>query len=69
MSSGRAPFRKSDVARAIAAAKQAGVDIARIEIDKEGKIVVVTTSGTTPGDEVDREISAFRAQQHGKNRR
>lgn len=34
-------FRQSDVTRAVKAALAAGVRIERIEIDKDGKIVVV----------------------------
>jgi len=34
-------FRQSDVTRALKAARQAGIEIARVEIDKDGKIVVV----------------------------
>jgi len=43
----RAPstFRQQDVTRAIRAAIAAGVDIARIEVDKAGKIVIVTRNG------------------------
>ena len=52
------------MARAVSAVKDAGLDIARVEIDKNGKIVVVTTTGTIPGDEIDRELEAF-GRQHG----
>jgi hypothetical protein len=40
----RAPytFRQLDVTRAIKATKAAGVDIARIEIARDGKIVIIT---------------------------
>jgi hypothetical protein len=40
----RAPstFRQQDVTRAVKAVVAAGVDIARVEIDKAGKIVIVT---------------------------
>lgn len=34
-------FRQQDVTRAIRAAAAAGVEIASVEIDKDGKIVVV----------------------------
>ena len=48
----RAPstFRQQDVTRAVKAVTAAGVDIARIEIDKAGKIVIVTTNGTQVGE-------------------
>jgi hypothetical protein len=40
----RAPaiFRQQDVTRAFRAAKAAGVRVARVEIDRDGKIVIVT---------------------------
>jgi hypothetical protein len=40
----RAPstFRQQDVTRAVKAVSAAGVHIARIEIDKAGKIVIIT---------------------------
>jgi hypothetical protein len=44
----RAPstFRQQDVTRAIKAVSAAGVNIARVEIDKAGKIIIIT-GGTT----------------------
>jgi hypothetical protein len=57
----RAPsiFRQRDVTRAIKATKAAGVDISRIEIAKDGRIVIVTASdiaqtGAEEGNEWDR---------------
>jgi hypothetical protein len=46
----RAPstFRQQDVTRAVKAVTAAGVHIARVEIDKTGKIVIIT------GDPTDR---------------
>jgi len=52
------PFRKADVARAVKAVRDAGVDIARVEIDKDGKIVVVATT-VAPIDDVDKELEEF----------
>jgi hypothetical protein len=48
----RAPstFRQQDVTRAVKAVAAAGVHIARIEIDKTGKIVIITGGPTEPGD-------------------
>jgi hypothetical protein len=58
----RAPstFRQQDVTRAVKAVTAAGVNIARIEIDKSGKIVIITThpsdqpGETTEANEWDR---------------
>jgi hypothetical protein len=42
MSRGPATFRQRDVAAAIRAAKAAGCQVARVEIGKDGKIIIVT---------------------------
>jgi hypothetical protein len=44
----RAPstFRQQDVTRAVKAVAAAGVHIARVEIDKAGKIVIITASAS-----------------------
>ena len=49
----RAPstFRQQDVTRAVKAVAAAGVHIARIEIDKAGKIVIITAEGHAQPDE------------------
>jgi hypothetical protein len=57
----RAPstFRQQDVTRAVKAVTAAGVGIARVEIDKSGKITIITANaagapdgkGSTPLDE------------------
>jgi hypothetical protein len=41
----RAKFRQVDVTRALRAFKAAGFDVARCEIDAEGKIVLVSPVG------------------------
>jgi hypothetical protein len=49
----RAPstFRQQDVTRAVKAVAAAGVHVARIEIDKAGKIVIITANLTNqPGE-------------------
>jgi len=48
----RAPstFRQQDVTRAVKAVSAAGVHIARIEIDKTGKIVIITADPTDPAE-------------------
>jgi hypothetical protein len=54
-------FRKQDVTKAVKAVAAAGVGIARVEIDKAGKITIIAigaephdTKGTEEADEWDR---------------
>lgn len=55
MSRGQQTFKQSDVTKALKAAVKAGIAVERVEIDKYGKIVVVTArpedavSGEKPG--------------------
>ncbi|HUW74401.1 MAG TPA: hypothetical protein VMW05_10335 [Methyloceanibacter sp.] len=48
----RAPltFRQSDLERAIKGAKATGLEISRVEIDKDGKIVVIIGISDAPHD-------------------
>jgi hypothetical protein len=48
MARGPATFRQQDVTRALRATVTAGIEVSRVEIDKEGKIVIVT--GKTMGN-------------------
>jgi hypothetical protein len=41
MARGECTFRQRDVTAALKAAKDAGVEVARVEIDKTGRIVVI----------------------------
>lgn len=41
MGHGPCTFKKRDVEMAVRAARDAGVEVARVEIDKDGKIVIV----------------------------
>jgi hypothetical protein len=57
-------FRQQDVTRAVKAVAAAGVDIARVEIDSTGKIVIVTgkpLDATAPQDDLDRELQEWEA--------
>jgi hypothetical protein len=45
----RCVFRQSDVVRAIRATRAAGLEVARIEIDKGGKIIIIIAG--QPDDE------------------
>ncbi len=46
---GRSRFRESDVKRAIKAAKAAGVEVGRIEIAPDGRIVVTALDKSVEG--------------------
>ena len=63
---GPASFRQSDVTRAIRATQKAGVALARVEIGRDGKIILVTGGEPAP-DDLDRELVAFEAH-HGDGR-
>jgi hypothetical protein len=56
----RAPstFRQQDVTRAVKAVAAAGVNIARVEIDKAGKITIIAT-GAEPREEDREEANAW----------
>ena len=57
MARGTCTFRQRDVTAAIKAAKAAGVDVARIEVDRDGKVVILAgkppTAAPSPNDETD----------------
>jgi hypothetical protein len=53
MSRGPSTFRQRDVAAAAKAAKAAGLEVHRVEIDKAGRIVLVTS--TTEAERRERE--------------
>ena len=61
-------FRQADVTRAVRAVVAAGVGIARVEIDKSGKIVIVPVKPQQPAiarqDDLDQELAEFEAR-HG----
>jgi len=52
MSRGQQTFKQSDVIKALKATVKAGIAVERVEIDKNGKIVVVTAR---PEDAANRE--------------
>jgi hypothetical protein len=49
MARGKATFRKSDVERAIRAATAGGLVVVRIEIERDGKIVLMAANDNVPG--------------------
>jgi len=55
-------FRQRDLTRAIKAARLAGLNVERVEVDKDGKIIVVIASKPeTPAD-----VAATMNQRRGK---
>lgn len=53
MPRGRSAFRKDDIVRAVVAVRAAGVEVARVEIEPDGKISIVTGKPGEPnGDGV-----------------
>jgi hypothetical protein len=63
----RAPstFRQQDVTRAVKAVTAAGVNIARVEIDKSGKIVIVTGGAKAELSEL-APLDAWRERRRGQ---
>jgi hypothetical protein len=59
-------FRQSDITKAIRAARKAGVENVRVEIAKDGRIVIVTGGAQPVQDDLDRELEQFRAR-HGQD--
>jgi hypothetical protein len=59
-------FRQQDVTRAVKALAAAGVSIARVEISRDGKIVLVPLRPAGPQDDLDRELAEFEAR-HGQD--
>jgi hypothetical protein len=54
MARARCTFLQQDVTRALRAAKAAGLDVHRVEIDRAGKIVVVTGKPDYPAGDASR---------------
>jgi hypothetical protein len=50
MPRGQCKFKQSDVTKAVKAVVAAGVQVARVEVDKEGRIVVVAGQAGAPED-------------------
>jgi hypothetical protein len=67
MARGAATFKQRDVTAAIKAALAAGVEVARVEVGPDGKIVVVTGKATEqePVNELDQELAEFEARHAG----
>ena len=50
MSRGLQVFRQTDITKAIRAAQKAGLDVHRFEIDRAGKIVIITDKAANHAD-------------------
>lgn len=64
MARAQSAFRQVDLTRALKCAKAAGLAVARVELDRDGKIVIVTAprgAAPAPSDDLDRELEAFEA--------
>lgn len=67
----RAPlaFRQTDVTRAVKAVVAAGVEVARVEVDKDGRIVVIAgkpaQSAPVAANDLDAELTEFEVR-HGQ---
>lgn len=62
----RAPFTQADIARALKGAASAGLRVARLEIDAEGKIVIISETGAPPPEPAT-EFDAWRAKRHARS--
>jgi hypothetical protein len=59
----RCTFRQRDLRLAVETTRAAGLEIGRVEIDRDGKIVVVV--GKPPvNDDLDRELADFEARKN-----
>ena len=58
----RAPstFRQADITKAVKAVRSAGVDVVRVEVARDGRIVIVTGEAQPAvQDDLDRELEEF----------
>jgi hypothetical protein len=66
MPRGPCMFKQGDLTKAVKAVFAAGVDVARIEVERNGKIVIVTGKPAAEAkSELDAELAEFEAR-HGQ---
>ena len=65
MARGNCTFRQRDMAAAIRAARAAGIEIAKVEVDKDGKIIIVAGKPVETGDAT--TTNEWDAMIYGKN--
>lgn len=59
MSRGQQKFKQRDVTRALKATVKAGIAVGRVEIDTDGKIVIVTTRSDNAGSGQKAELNEW----------
>jgi hypothetical protein len=67
MARGKCAFRQSDLTRAFKAARAAGVEVARYEIAKDGRIIVVPVGAESVSNSADNEVEKWLAKHAHKN--
>jgi hypothetical protein len=55
-------FKQRDVTAAIKAVVAAGIEVAGVEVDRNGKIVVLTGKAAESMSDLDRELAEFEAR-------
>jgi hypothetical protein len=60
----RPAFTQRDIEKAVAGCKAAGLEVGRVEIDRDtGRIVILPLSAAAmQGDDLERELQAWRAE-------
>ncbi len=61
-----APFKQTDITRAVRAVTAAGVDVGRVEISSDGKIVIERKNDAAPG--ATNALDAWRSKGQGNAR-
>ena len=59
MSRGPQVFRQTDIKKAAIAVRDAGLEVQRVEIDRAGKIVIVTRGNAAQSDSLDEDVAAL----------
>jgi hypothetical protein len=67
MARGKCVFRQSDLTRAFKAARAAGVEVARYEIAKDGRIIVVPVGAENVSNRADNEVEKWLAKHAHRN--
>lgn len=64
MARGACTFKQQDVTRALRATVAAGIEVRRVEIDKTGRIIIITAGETpsAPADDLDQELAEYEAR-------